>query len=60
MGTGEKRTIPGTRSNWDRFLPDDYENSLVDRYGNNYDNGWNFDETDESDDEDSENEKRNY
>lgn len=56
MGSGEKRSIPGTKSEWDRLLPDDYDNSLVDRYGNNYDNGWNFDEVDESDGEESDGE----
>ena len=63
MGSGEKRSIPRTKTEWDRLLPDDYDNSLVDRWGNNYDNGWNFDESDEaeeSDDEDSGKESRNY
>ena len=50
MGTGEKY-IPGTDPKWGRKLPDGYDNSLVDANGNNYDNGWNFDEYDEDEDE---------
>ncbi len=50
MPGGEKRFIPGTNPEWGRELPDGYDNSLVDKAGNNYDNGWNFDE--KSDDED--------
>ena len=44
MNNGEKRFIPGTDPIWGRELPDDYSNSLTDKFGNNYDNGWNFDE----------------
>jgi hypothetical protein len=36
--------IPGTSPEWDRKLPEGDINSLVDSYGNNYDNGYNFDE----------------
>ena len=43
----EKRFIPGTNPKWGRELPDRDDNSLVDEYGNNYDNGYNFDERDE-------------
>ena len=43
----EKNYIPGTNPEWGRELPDDYDNSLVDKGGNNYDNGWNFDEKDD-------------
>lgn len=39
-----KRHIPGTSPDWHRELPDEDTNSLVDKYGNNYDNGYNFDE----------------
>lgn len=48
----EKRHIPGTNPNWNRELPDEDDNSLVDKHGNNYDNGYNFDEPrdDEEDD----------
>ena len=46
----EKRRISGTDPEWIRWLPDGDDNSLVDSYGNSYDNGWNFDER--SDDED--------
>lgn len=45
MGEGkEKQPIPGTNPDWKRWLPDDYDNSLLDDHGNPYDNGWNFDE----------------
>ena len=47
----EKRYIPGTNPNWDRELPDEDANSLVDKAGNNWDNGYNFDEKDDSDEE---------
>ena len=40
----EKRYIPGTNPNWNRELPDEDYNSLVDKNGKNYDNGYNFDE----------------
>ena len=39
--------IPGTNPSWDRNLPDGDSNSLVDGNGNNYDNGFNFDEKDD-------------
>lgn len=51
MGSGEKRFIPGTNPEWGRELPDGYDNSLVDKNGNNWDNGWNFDEKSDDDDE---------
>ncbi|MBR3176397.1 hypothetical protein IKF25_00270 [Candidatus Saccharibacteria bacterium] len=62
MGSGEKRKIPGTKSEWCRELPDDYDNSLVDKYGENYDNGWNFDEfnDDEDDEKVDSNKSREY
>ena len=41
-----KRFIPGTNPNWGRELPDEDYNSLVDNHGNNWDNGFNFDERD--------------
>ena len=43
----EKRYIPGTNPAWGRELPDGDVNSLVDKAGNTYDNGYNFDEKDE-------------
>ncbi|MBR3169443.1 hypothetical protein IKF23_03320 [Candidatus Saccharibacteria bacterium] len=43
----EKSFIPGTNPNWDRELPDGDTNSLVDKNGNNYDDGYNFDEKDD-------------
>ena len=39
--------IPGTNPDWDRKLPDGDLNSLVDANGENYDNGFNFDEKDD-------------
>lgn len=53
--SSEKRLIPGTNPDWNRDLPDGFDNSLVDKAGNNYDNGWNFDERDDDEDEDEEN-----
>ncbi|MDO5480460.1 MAG: hypothetical protein Q4F58_02200 [Candidatus Saccharibacteria bacterium] len=47
----EKRYIPGTNPNWNRELPDEDTNSLVDKHGNNYDNGYNFDEKDDDEDD---------
>lgn len=41
--------IPGTNPDWGRKLPDGDLNSLVDSAGNNYDNGFNFDEKDDDD-----------
>ena len=52
MKKEEKRPIPGTNPAWNRDLPDGYDNSLVDKSGNPYDIGWNFDER--SDDEEDE------
>ena len=49
MNNGKKRFIHGTNPKWGRELPDGYDNSLVDKAGNNYDNGWNFDEKDDDD-----------
>lgn len=43
----EKSYIPHTNPNWDRELPDGDTNSLVDKNGNNYDDGFNFDEKDD-------------
>lgn len=48
----EKDFIPGTNPKWNRELPDDYTNSLVDANGNNYDNGYNFDEKDDHEEDD--------
>ena len=47
MKNSEKRFIPGTNPKWGRELPDGYDNSLVDKNGDNWDNGWNFDEKDD-------------
>ena len=46
MKNNEKRFIPGTDPEWGRELPDGYDNSLVDKAGNAWDNGFNFDEKD--------------
>ena len=40
----EKQYIPGTRPEWGRELRDDEYNGLVDKNGNKWDNGYNFDE----------------
>ena len=42
-----ERFIPGTNPAWGRELPEDMDNSLVDKNGYSYDNGYNFDEFDE-------------
>lgn len=44
MANNEKRYIPGTDPAWGKELPDGYDNSLVDKAGNAWDNGWTFDE----------------
>ena len=49
----EKRFIPGTNPEWGRELPEGMENSLVDKNGNNYDNGYNFDEKDDDEEEET-------
>lgn len=51
MINGEKRIIPGTNPDWGRELPDGFDNSLVDKDGNNWDNGFNFDERDDPSEE---------
>lgn len=48
---GEKRYIPGTNPEWNRELPEGYDNSLVDSAGHNWDNGYNFDEKSDDSDE---------
>lgn len=40
----EKRYIPGTDPAWGRELPEGCDNSLTDKDGNTWDNGYNFDE----------------
>ena len=47
-----KKYLPGTNPAWGRELPDGYDNSLVDKNGNNWDNGYNFDERDDEIDDD--------
>ncbi len=49
-----KRLFPGTNPDWDRELPDEDINSLVDKHGGRYDNGYNFDERDDDDEDDEE------
>lgn len=46
-----EKYIPGTKPEWDRKLPDGYNNSLVDKSGRSWDNGYNFDEKDDDDEE---------
>ena len=46
--------IPGTNPDWGRKLPDGDLNSLVDAGGNNYDDGFNFDERDDSEEPENE------
>lgn len=46
----EKNFIPGTNPEWGRELPDGDLNSLVDKNGNVYDDGFNFDEKDDAED----------
>lgn len=41
----EKRYIPNTNPDWGLELPNGYDNSLVDKFGKNHDNGYNFDES---------------
>ena len=52
MSSGEKKFIPGTNPKWGRELPEGFDNSLVDKNGNPYDNGWNFDERDDDHEDD--------
>lgn len=49
MRNSEKRFIPGTNPEWGRELPDEDDNSLVDKNGRNWDNGYNFDEKNNDD-----------
>lgn len=49
-----KRRLPGTNPDWDRELPDWDVNSLVDKHGFPYDNGYNFDESDDDNVDDEE------
>ena len=53
----EKDFIPGTNPAWGRELPDNDLNSLVDKNGNSYDDGYHFVEKD--DDPDTENSTEN-
>lgn len=42
-----EKFIPGTNPEWGRKLPKEDLNSLVDKNGHNYDDGFNFDERDD-------------
>ena len=53
MRNSEKRYIPGTNPTWGRELPDRDSNSLVDKNGDNWDNGYNFDESDDDETKES-------
>lgn len=48
-----KEFIPHTNPDWNLELPDEDDNSLVDKHGTNHDDGYNFDERDRDDEEDS-------
>ena len=50
----DKKRLPGTNPDWDRLLPERRANSLVDKFGFPYDNGYNFDEPNDEDDDDEE------
>lgn len=47
MKSANKNYIPGTNPDWGKELPDGYNNSLVDKAGYSWDNGFNFDEKDD-------------
>ena len=47
----EKRYIPGTNPEWGQELPEGMTNSLVNKYGKNREDGYNFDEWDEEEQE---------
>ena len=53
----EKRYIPHTNSDWGVELPDEDDNSLVDKYGRNHDDGFNFDEKRDEEEEEEEKER---
>ena len=55
----EKNYIPSATQEGDKELPDGDFNSLVDKYGNNNDDGYNFDEKDDEPEEPEESEKPN-
>lgn len=43
----KKRFLPNSNPSWGRELPDDFVNSLVDKGGKNWDNGYNYDDIDD-------------
>jgi ribosomal protein S18 acetylase RimI-like enzyme len=47
MKSPEKNYIPSSNPEWNQELPDGMSNSLVNKDGRNWDNGYNFDEKDE-------------
>lgn len=47
---GEKRFIPGTNPKWGQELPDKRVNSLVNKFGDNRNDQYNFDDWDDDDD----------
>lgn len=51
MRKNEKKFIPGTHPTWNKELPEGYDNSLTDKAGHSWDNGYNFDEKNDDDDE---------
>ena len=46
-----KEFIPHTNPDWNLELPDEDDNSLVDKHGTSHDDGYNFDERDRDEDE---------
>jgi hypothetical protein len=56
----EKRYIPGTNPEWGQELPEGMANSLVNKYGNNREDGYNFDERDEKEQEAGPKEETTY
>ena len=49
----DKEYIPNTNPDWNLELPEGYSNSLVDKHGRNYDDGYNFDEKDDDKDDET-------
>lgn len=56
----EKRFIPGTNPEWGQELPEGMTNSLVNKYGNNREDGYNFDEWDDNEEQKPSSEKTTF
>lgn len=48
-----KEYIPHTNPDWNLELPEGYTNSLVDKHGRIHENGYNFDEKDQTNKEEN-------